>query len=209
MKALFQTAFLLLFFSLKGWGQEVIHIQNSSFEDTPKTGEAPYSWYDCGGTRETPPDVQPGSYGVDLEPYDGKTYLGMVVRDDETWEAVCHQLPLRLSKDSIYELRIFLARSEQYLSVSKLTGQEANYTTPVKLQIWGGTKFCDKYELLAVSPLINNSEWEEYILELSPKRNIYNYITLEAYYKTPVFEAYNGNILLDKCSLTKKGRGQK
>jgi hypothetical protein len=210
MKALFQTTFLILIFSLKGWGQNANMLNNPSFEDTPKTGEAPSEWYNCGTENETPPDVQPGAFGVDTWPFDGDTYLGLVVRDNETWEAVGQELKNPLLKDSIYELRIFLARSELYLSTSKLTGQEANYATPVILQVWGGTEYCDRQELLANTPVVSNTNWKEFILNIIPlEEDKYDYFTLEAYYKTPVLFAYNGNILLDKCSLTKKGQGQK
>ncbi|HRI59483.1 MAG TPA: hypothetical protein PK228_07160, partial [Saprospiraceae bacterium] len=99
MKQLFQTVILLLF-CLKGWGQKTNMLSNPSFEDTPKTGEVPVGWYDCGAAMETPPDVQPGSFGVVSSPYDGNTYLGMVVRDNETWEAVGQQLQQLLLLDS-------------------------------------------------------------------------------------------------------------
>lgn len=205
MKAFFQTIFLLLFFSLKGLGQNTNMLSNPSFEDTPKAGEAPEGWYNCGPATETPPDVQPGAFGVVTSPHNGNTYLGLVVRDNETWEAVGQELQKSLQKDSTYELRLFLARSEIYLSNSKLTGQEANYVTPVVLQVWGGYSYCDKEELLAVSPLITHTQWKEYVLNLKPSEgNKYNYITLEAYYKTPVIFAYNGNLLLDNCSLAMK-----
>lgn len=210
MKTLLHTIFLLLFFIPAGWGQEVIPLENPSFEDTPEAAKIPSGWYDCGGVRETPPDVQPGAFGVDLEPYDGDTYLGLVVRDENTWEAVGQELPEPLLKDSVYELRIYLTRSELYLSVSKLTGQEANYATPVMLRVWGGVRYCEEDELLATSPIISHTEWKEYVLELKPaERNKYDFITLEAYYKTPVLFPYNGNILLDNCSLTKKSGANK
>ena len=205
MKTLYLAAFLLPFFIPSGWGQTAIALINPSFEDMPRAGEAPSGWYDCGLPRETPPDVQPGSFGVDLEPYDGDTYLGLVVRDNETWEAVGQKLKEALLKDSVYELSIYLARSELYLSTSKLTGQEANYATPVMLQVWGGTGYCQKEELLAVSPLITHTDWKEYVLELKTfEKNKYDYLTLEAYYRKPVAFPYNGNLLLDNCSLTKK-----
>ena len=205
MKTPFQIAFLLLLFSPCGWGQAVIPLVNPSFEDPPRASEVPSGWYDCGASGETPPDVQPGAFQVTTPPQHGNTFLGLVVRDNETWEAVGQELPQPLLKDSVYELRIFLARSALYLSTSKLTGQEANYATPVMLRVWGGSDDCDKSELLALSPLISHTDWKEYVLILSPLENDrYSYITLEAYYKTPVAFPYNGNLLLDNCSLKKK-----
>lgn len=209
MKILLQIV-LLLFFASDGWGQQRIRLKNPSFEDKPKAGEVPSDWHDCSFNGETPPDVQPGSFQVTLPPQDGYTYLGLVVRDNETWEAVGQGLPQPLLKDSVYELRIYLARSELYFSTSRLTGQEVNYATPVILQVWGGTSYCEKAELLATSPLITHTVWKEYALEISPlEQDKYDYITLEAYYKTPTQFPYNGNLLLDNCLLTKKQENKK
>lgn len=40
----------------------MIHLNNPSFEDVPRPGQAPKGWYDCGDINfplETPPDVHP------------------------------------------------------------------------------------------------------------------------------------------------------
>lgn len=43
--------------------------------------------------------------------------------------------------------------------------------------------------------------WREYELFLEPQYNDYEYLILEAYYKTPVLLPYNGNLLVDNLSL--------
>lgn len=192
----------LLFFSLKSQGQGIIYLSNPSFEDEPKCCEAPTGWHDCGLEEESPPDIQPGSFEVNQTPAHGDTYLGLVVRDNNTCEAVGQRLPESLQYDQSYVLRVSLARSELYLSLSRSTGEEVNYATPVKLQIWGGIEYCDKRELLAESPLITHTEWQEYELNFTPRNGHYNFITLEAQYKTPVLFPYNGNLLIDNLVLT-------
>lgn len=200
MKILFQIAFLILFFNMKGWGQDTIYIQNQSFEDEPGAAQIPSGWNDCGAPNETPPDIQPGSFNVDKPAQDGNTYLGLVVRDNNTWEAVGQQLSSPLKKATSYYFSLYLCRTELLLSTSKVSGQEVNYATPVKLRIWGGDAQCGKKELLAETAMVVNKEWQLYDFEFTPMLADWNFITFEAYYKTPVLFAYNGNILLDNCS---------
>jgi len=200
MKTVFQTTFLLLFFSLKGWGQDTIFLQNPSFEDEAGAAQAPSGWYDCGTSGKTPPDIQPGVYKVEKTARDGDTYLGLVVRDNETWAAVGQQLAAPLKAATSYAFSLYLSRSELYVSTSKLTGQEINAATPVTLRIWGGEAECEKKELLAETGTVINKEWQRFDFELTPMQADYAFITFEAYYKTPVLFPYNGNVLLDNCS---------
>ncbi len=178
-----------------------LSLTNPSFEDAPKCCDAPNGWYDCGPSDESPPDVQPGIFQVTKTAQQGDTYLGLVVRDNETWESVGQRLPVPLEIDHAYLLIAYLARAEMLLSISRATGDESNYATPVKLRVWGGSGYCDRQELLAESPLISNTRWLEYQLVLTPKKSSYLYLTLEAYYKTPITLAYNGNLLIDNISL--------
>lgn len=173
---------------------------NPSFEDIPKSGEAPVGWYDCGKPGETPPDVQPGQFFVTKPPSHGNSYLGLVVRDNDTWEGVAQRLSRPLEKDHCYEFTMDIARAELYLSTSKLTEQEANYATPARLRIYGGTGYCSKAELLYETSVITNTRWLGHNFRLSPKQGNYSYIFFEAYYKTPVLFPYNGNVLLDNAS---------
>ncbi len=177
-----------------------ITLVNPSFEDLPKAGAAPSGWFDCGKTGETPPDVQPGSFSVTKPPSHGNSYLGLVVRDNETWEGVSQRLSRPLEKDHCYEFTMDVCRAELYLSTSKLTGQEANYATPAKIRIYGGTGYCTKAELLYETAVITNTRWLGHTFRLSPKSGNYPYLFIEAYYKTPVLFPYNGNILLDNAS---------
>ena len=182
--------------------QECLLAGNPSFEDHSRHGKPPKGWYDCGFPRETPPDVLPGSFfNVTLEPYDGKSYLGMVVRDNSTWESVSQRTLKTLQKDSTYNLSIYLARSELYISVSRVTDEAINYNEPAILRIWGGKGYCDKQQLLGETAPIINHEWEEYNFTFRPTDD-WRYITLEAYYDPSRENApYCGNILLDKACL--------
>lgn len=181
-----------------------INFVNPSFEDLPKAGEAPSGWYDCGKPGETPPDVQPGAFSVTKEASHGNTYLGLVVRDNETWEGVAQRLSRPLEKDHCYEFTMDISRSELYLSTSKLTGQEANYIVPAKLRIYGGNGYCSKTELLYETAVVINPRWLSHTFRLHPKTGNYSFLLIEAYYKTPLLFPYNGNVLLDNASPIKQ-----
>ncbi|TNE67236.1 MAG: OmpA family protein [Bacteroidetes bacterium] len=182
----------------------LIAFVNPSFEDLPKCCEAPTGWYNCGKPDESPPDIQPGSFQVTKTPSQGSTYLGLVVRDNETWEGVGQRLSQPLEQDECYEFAVDLCRAELYLSLSRTTGEEVNYATPAKIRVWGGMGYCDKRELLYETPLITTTRWLTYTFRLNPKKGSYSFILIEAYFKTPTLFPYNGNILLDNASAIKQ-----
>lgn len=176
-----------------------IKLSNPSFEDSPRAGRVPSGWFDCGMKGESPPDTQPGVFDVNYKAHDGGTYLGMVTRDNETWEAVAQRLSSTLKSGNCYQFNIYLTYSDEYFSISRLTKDRAFFTQPILLRIWGGDGYCDKKELLGSSELVDNTNWTESQFILKPEQD-YKFIILEAYYKTPTLFPYNGNILLDNAS---------
>lgn len=177
-----------------------ILLVNPSFEDLPRAGQQPNGWSDCGPRSETPPDVQPGQFGVTLAPSNGQSYLGLVVRDNETWEMVGQRLSRALEQNQCYEFSIDLCRSSEYMSATKNSAEKASYATPARLIIWGGNSPCEKGEPLYETSIIQNARWLTTNCRLSPKKGSWTYIILEAYYNTPLLFPYNGNILVDNAS---------
>jgi len=218
------------------YGQE-ISLSNPSFEGIPHRGRlgGPKidGWYDCGQVKfseESPPDIHPlvdteirlrrSSLGlvrdtltapvwqVTKRPTDGKTYLGMVTRANDTWESVAQRLSTKLEEGKCYSFSIELCRSEFYVSGGKTVNNERlntleNYTDPIVLRIWGGRSTCESTELLGESVTVSNDEWRTYEFEFNPSSSV-NFITLEAYYKVPVLIPYNGHLLLDNASTIKR-----
>lgn len=182
---------------------EAIYLTNPSFEDMPRHSKEPVGWYDCGGDLfpgESPPDVQPsGEFSVTKPANHGGTYLGMVVRDNDTWESVSQKLSRPLKRGQCYEFSLDLARSELYISLSRANNEQANYIRPAKLRIWAGFGNCDKQYLLDETGLINKHQWMQYNFKFEPIAD-YTYITLEAFYETPTLFPYNGNVLVDNAS---------
>ena len=183
------------------FGQEgVIRLINPSFEDYPMASRVPHGWRDCGFSGESPADTHPsGQFEVTKPAIEGNTYLGMVVRDNDTWERVSQRLRVPIQAETCYSFNVNLCRSELYVSPSRETMSETNYVKPIKLIIWGGGEHCDKRERLAESPIIRNTTWQPYIFKFEPKFT-HTHITFEAFYETPILFPYNGNILVDKAS---------
>lgn len=203
MTRLFFFIFIVGFFSVHNElaaQAEVIQLFNPSFEDYPRAARVPVGWRDCGFPRESPADTHPsGEFEVTKPPSDGNTYLGMVVRDNDTWERVSQQLSTELQRGTCYSFSLNLCRSELYVSQSRETGNPSNYVQPIKLVIWGGDGYCSKREQLGESPLVSNTSWQPYMFKFEPKQT-HTHITFEAFYKTPVLFPYNGNILVDNAS---------
>ncbi len=195
-----------LLFSLYSFAQDEIFLENPSFEDFPKLGQTPKRWHNCGFSGESEVDIHPvdnGEFQVETCAVDSQTYLGMVTRDNDTWEAVGQRLSDSLKRGKTYSFNIFLAKSNSYLSASALDFSRdldrIHYINPIILKIWGGDGYCRKLELLAESPLITNTNWLNFNFNIKPETDI-KYITFEAFYQTPILFPYCGNILLDGAS---------
>ncbi len=199
MKKNLVVALFCTFFSMTIFAQpKKIKLENPSFEDYPQPGSAPKGWYDCGFDNETPPDILPTVQFIVLKPAkDGATYLGMVTRDNKTWEAVGQKLKYPLLPISCYEFTVYLATSPVYASHSRLTGKAINYVEPTKLMVYGGTRFCQQGELLIETPQVLSQDWVKYHFVIQPKKQI-DHIMLMAYYATE--KSTNGNILIDDLS---------
>lgn len=158
-----------------------------------------HDWADCGAKGETPPDILPNSdYGINWAAQDGAYYIGMVTRDNSTWEAIGQKIQPQLLADSCYEMTAWLMSSWKYNSFSRKTGKPVNYDKPARLRIWGGSKICDSKELLFTSDPIQNRAWMPYSFVFKAHTNII-FIKFESYY-TEGSEVYNGNLLIDNFS---------
>ncbi len=201
------SLFQILFLSCI-WGQsDTVKLINPSFEGNPLEGglinsDLPRGWIDCGFRGETAPDVHPvsgGQFSVSKTPSEGRTYIGMVVRDNDTWERISQRVVGTMEKGKCYEFSIYVSKSELYLSKSRVTDKPTNYVKPTKLRIFGGNDYCHQAELLGETNLIRHTRWLEYRFTFEPTDN-YSSITFEAFYNTPTLFPYNGNILIDNAS---------
>ncbi len=185
---------------ISAFAQDTIQLKNPSFEAKeaiPAT--TPVDWLNLGPAGETPPDIQPGWFAVDLAPQNGKTYLGLIVRENNTWELVGQRLSGFLRKDSVYTLSVYLARSQKFMSPTKTSRENVKFNAPTILKIWGYNTRTEKEELLAESSAVSHSEWVKYTFSLKPTVDNFDELDLSSYY-APGFEKKNGNLLIDNCS---------
>jgi hypothetical protein len=203
MKFLPFCFFLLLLPGLEA--QHVIELTNPSFEDFARVGKAPRGWTDCGPADMTPPDVHPAQnlsnafWGVTTPAYHGDTYLGLVVRDNVTTEAVGQKLSSRLTPGYTYRLDVQVARSSVFDARSLVSNEIVPHTDPAVLRVWGGNRSCTFEKLLAESAPIESTDWETISLLFNADEK-YSYLILEAYYVPGALKYYCGHVLLDNCS---------
>ena len=191
------------------YSQDTIYLTNPSFEDSPRRGDIDNpsikGWRDCGLAnfpKESPPDIHPVPYkawGVSMIPKDGKTFLGLVVRQNFSYESVSQQLKNPLSGGRCYTFSTHLARSGDYKSSVVGSKDLYNFTQPAILNIWGCNLICEKTELLAHSIPIENYEWKNFEFVLSPKQDC-PYILIECYFAENGLGPYNGHIMVDDLS---------
>ena len=191
----------------------MIKLNNPSFEGFPSAGITPENWYDCGSINfpsESPPDMHPSPiplFDVTTPAKNGNTYIGLVVRDNDTWESISQRLSTPLTIGNCYNFSLYLARSANYVSAvgdrksnASIEGRNpntmVNHNTPAILRIWGGNGYCQKKELLKSTTEIAHTDWIEYQFKFEPNTRM-TYLTLEAFYKTPTPWPYNGNLLID------------
>jgi len=188
-------------------------ISNPSFEGEPQKGlywndsnsnKFLEPWTDCGKSlfpHESRPDIFPINERIPkIEASNGNTYVALVVRDNCSWEEISQKLMHTLEEGHCYSFTIDLAKANPYLAASRFKEPkpEYNYNKSVNLRIWGGIDYCEEFELLYVSPPVDNEEWQSYEVNIHPESDI-THISLQAYY-IDESEPYNGNILIDNIS---------
>ena len=181
-------------------GQKIIMLDNPSFEQQERgAGIVPAGWMDLGDVAQTPPDIQPGFFGVAFPPQEGNSYLGLSVRENNTWEGVGQILDHFLQKDSSYLFSVWLTRSNTFRSATGYKKEPENFSATTVLKVWGYNTRTKQEELLAESQPVGHSKWVRYEFVLKPTLADYDELDLMAYY-APGHEKKNGNLLIDNCS---------
>ncbi len=182
--------FMGLIFLIPAVNAQNLYWQNPSFEGEPQDATVPVGWLPC--EDGTTPDILPGYWGVYQEAAEGDTFVGLITRQDGSWESITQRLSATIPAEDCYTFNLDLARSSTY----------SGYNAPLKLRVWGSTSRCTKDQLLFESPLIEHNNWRKYLIEFTAEQPI-RYIILEAYHRDGRF-SHRGNILLDNLSILQK-----
>jgi hypothetical protein len=111
---------------------ERILLQNPSFEDEVRMSKAPQ---------------------------DGKTYINLITRSNETSERIGQTLDKQLESGDTCAFLIYLARAENFLGLTH-NGKEKTINVPVVLRIWGGSFPYEKSEILGYTTPVSTTKWE-------------------------------------------------
>lgn len=220
VKSLLLIVVLFFLFGKIEAQEVVIPLLNPSFEksDYPKVTayhpvSSPYyfkkdalNWEDCGVElfpRESPPNIftsEEINFGVEQDAADGTKFLCIVVRENGSWESLSQTLIRPMLANQCYAFKLKMSQSPVFKSrIRSNIGDEINFTEPIVLKIWGGNSSCDREELLAISPFVNNKNWMNFVFYLSPK-SAHQSITFEAFHGGGSFKFPNGHILMDDLS---------
>ncbi len=181
---------------------ERVDLINPSFEQLTIKDE-PSGWGSCNFEKETPPNIQPGRFGCKLNAQLGRQYVGMVARDNGTFEAIRQVLLQPLKAGVCYRMSVYLAKSSTYGRNSLLTGLPTNYIRPLKLVVWGVTKQLEDNckvepdDWLTESLPIHNDQWRKYTFYIQPPKDVQTLIFSASHV---VDKPYNGNLLIDNIS---------
>lgn len=202
MKIVAIVVVMLSFFISQIHAQNVIRLENPSFEDKPRCCKAPQGWESLDFPGHTPPDVQPnGGFRVRRIAYHGSTYLAMITRGDGTFETVYQKLSTPLLPNVCYTVSVFLSKSVEYSSATNSNPDKPiNFLDPAILQILAGNSPDDpELEILNYSTPVDHYDWIEYVFEFIPSED-YEYIFLSAYFPENIEFYTNGHILVDYLS---------
>ncbi|MGK0315983.1 MAG: hypothetical protein ACI86M_002215 [Saprospiraceae bacterium] len=160
-----------------------ISVTNPSFEDEPADATTPQGWHPC--DNMTTPDIFPGFWGVYNEPSNGNTYVGIITRENGSYEQFGQRLSSKLKKGQCYRTSIDLAHSIIY----------SGYNKPIQVRIYIGSSKCNKNQLIFESPVVKSMKWSTHLIEFVPNGE-HEYFIFQAHYSDEPFN-HKGNILLD------------
>lgn len=172
-------------------------LPNPSFEGSGGENVPPPYWIPC--NNFSTPDRQPNQVDVHLPPSDGEAYISMRVRGNyppshvNTREHVYSQLIKPLQQGICYTMSVDLAYDDMAIYFGALTP-----SYPTVFRVWGSDG-CDTTELLAISPLVENTRWETFTLLFTPEEDSYDFIYIEPYYAAD--SIYHGLLLVDNIRI--------
>jgi hypothetical protein len=169
-----------------------IYLNNASFEGMPMDASVPVGWFPC--NDRTTPDILPGPWGVFLEASEGETFVGLITREDGSFETIGQRLKEPLKENQCYTFSLDVGHSNTYAG--------NRYAGPLKLRIYIGPTRGSKAQLIYESDFMGEEEWTKLAVKFNPKQTAY-FIRLEAFYEEGPF-SYRGNILIDNISAIQK-----
>ena len=187
----FHKRFLIVLVLMTEFAKAQNYITNPGFEGNDGIDVIPENWSAGCGVMNTP-DTQPGWWNIENKPYEGKSFINLLFKEDGTTESVYQQLATPLDSGGCYLIEIHLAQACQD-SLSNLDPYDLNH--PGDLQIRGSETYgCGTGQMLVTFNQVANCKWKTYYAVFQAQQTI-NYIYLEFSKGTSPFN--NGSVLID------------
>ncbi len=164
-----------------------VPLRNGGLEAKWQVGFQMEGWGAWG--KGATPDVLPGQWSISKLPIEGKSYIGLIIREDGSKEGIIQKLESPLEAGQCYYISLALSHLPDY----------AGFKLPGSVRLKGRMGNAGKLTDLAMSPLIIHEHWVYYTLEFTPVSKV-DQIILEASYASGVTKPYRGNILVDHLS---------
>lgn len=164
-----------------------ILLRNGGLEANWQVGFQMEAWGAWG--KGATPDVLPGQWSISKLPVEGRSYVGLIVREDGSKEGIVQKLDRPLEAGQCYYFSMALAHLPDY----------AGFILPCSIRLKGRQGNSGKVIELAMSPLITHEQWVYYTLEFTPSKTV-DQVIIEASYAPGVKKPYRGNILVDHMS---------
>lgn len=202
MKTLLTIPFLLCCYCTSLSAQfDTIYWSNPSFEGLPNPGQAPPGWFSYHESFNSPVDLQPGSFGCKTRPKHGKTYVGMVMRNNGTFEGIGQRLGIPVKKDSCYQFSAWVAISDSYKSITlESIHTPVPFTESGILILAGKNTQSGQGEVLAISDVVDHVTWEKITFTFKPVIDDLDELGLFILSDCNQLPEKNGNVLLDHLS---------
>ena len=164
-KLLHLSLYILLSFNMLF--SQNLAVQNPSFEGPTGPHITPPLWGICMPGQT--PDTQPGSWGINLPPTDGNSYLGMV-HQQPSWQEGASQQLLNEITGNAEPMQAGVAYQFD-IDISDYPIVNQNFLGPSELLVWGGFSDCSQTELLWSSGDVPNYVWTTYTVSFTPTMN--------------------------------------
>jgi hypothetical protein len=189
--------FIVLWFSNVVSAQDTIRLVNPSFEltSTQVSNVLPFGWKVIDDNPQYLPDWLSGINKLHPPARDGDRYLTMCVTDSVVKGVVQAFEVGFLRKDQVYCMNAYLATQAKYPNADTT----AQFDNPVGLLVVGYNRLTRLVEVLALTPVVENNDWQRYRLFFQPVSDSINEIGFYAY---SVDETRNGrgNVMIDRLS---------
>ena len=179
--------------------QSKIEFTNPSFEGDVAHSQTPVGWYSCQKGMNSPPDIHNGKKKIwknNQLPASGKTYVGLVLRQDGVIEHIGTELPEPLEENNNYAFTLKLSIPETFKGKLR-NNQIISFEDPVALEVWGSNSSCEFGELLHTTDVVFDTEWKTHKIHIQPTEDIKWLHLIPRYINK---EAYNAALLMDGLS---------